>query len=184
MIDAHGPLNETLALHWHGPPNPTTSPGSRNPPPATTGKAWPAGAETTIPIATGENEFTVFDFRDIIAKGAADILQPDLAVVGGFTAARRIGALTHAHNLQCVLMCGDRPSFLWRACTWRRRCPTAQSSSSAKALAATSPISSPKRPPSTRTAVWSSPISRGWGSRSIWTKHSACSRLTKDISEF
>ncbi|MGC9348872.1 MAG: enolase C-terminal domain-like protein, partial [Anaerolineae bacterium] len=31
-----------------------------------------------------------------------DILQPDLAVMGGFTAARRVGALTHAENLQCI----------------------------------------------------------------------------------
>jgi len=59
-------------------------------------------ASTNIPIATGENDFTHFDFRDIISRGAADILQPDLAVVGGFTAAKRVAALTLAANLQCI----------------------------------------------------------------------------------
>jgi D-galactarolactone cycloisomerase len=57
---------------------------------------------TSIPISTGENDFTQFDFRDIIAKEAADILQPDLAVVGGFTAARRVATLAQTANLQCV----------------------------------------------------------------------------------
>ena len=55
---------------------------------------------TSIPISTGENDFTRYDFRDIIANEAADILQPDLALSGGFTAARRIAALAQAANLQ------------------------------------------------------------------------------------
>jgi len=54
----------------------------------------------SIPVAAGESEFGVFGFRELIARGAVDILQPDVARVGGFTGARRVGALAHAHNLR------------------------------------------------------------------------------------
>jgi L-alanine-DL-glutamate epimerase-like enolase superfamily enzyme len=52
-----------------------------------------------LPIAAGESEYTRFDFRDLIAAGAVDVLQPDLAICGGITEAMRIGALASAHNL-------------------------------------------------------------------------------------
>lgn len=53
-----------------------------------------------IPVAAGESEFGVFGFRELIRRGAIDILQPDVARVGGFTGARRVGALVHTHNLR------------------------------------------------------------------------------------
>lgn len=53
-----------------------------------------------IPIAAGESEFTRFDFRDLIIHRAVDILQPDLAICGGITEARRIDALAAAFNLR------------------------------------------------------------------------------------
>ncbi len=54
---------------------------------------------TDIPIATGENEQTRFGFRDLIAAGAVDILQPDIAIAGGITECQRIAALAAAHEL-------------------------------------------------------------------------------------
>lgn len=54
---------------------------------------------TSIPLAGGESEFGVFGFRDLIERRAIDVLQPDIARVGGFTAARRVAALAHAYNL-------------------------------------------------------------------------------------
>jgi L-alanine-DL-glutamate epimerase-like enolase superfamily enzyme len=53
-----------------------------------------------IPVAAGESEFGVFGFRELIARGALDVVQPDVARVGGFTGARRVGALVHAYNLR------------------------------------------------------------------------------------
>jgi len=103
MIDAHGSLNvrqairlarevEEFDIAWFEEPVSSDN--------------WRGMAQvrlsTVIPIATGENDFTQFDFRDIIRMGAADILQPDLAVCGGFTSARRIAALAQAEGLQCV----------------------------------------------------------------------------------
>ena len=52
-----------------------------------------------MPVATGESETTRFAFRNIVEQRAADLLQPDVAVVGGLTEARRVAALAHAHGL-------------------------------------------------------------------------------------
>jgi D-galactarolactone cycloisomerase len=51
------------------------------------------------PIAGGENEFTLFGFRDLIGARAIDVAQPDIAAAGGFTACRHITALAHAHGV-------------------------------------------------------------------------------------
>jgi L-alanine-DL-glutamate epimerase-like enolase superfamily enzyme len=59
-------------------------------------------AATDIPIASGESEFTRFDFRDLIELRAVDILQPDLSIAGGITEAMRIEALASAHQLRFV----------------------------------------------------------------------------------
>ena len=63
-------------------------------------------------IAAGESEFTRFDFRDLIERGAVDVLQPDLAICGGPTEGRRIAALAEAHQLELAPHCwGSALSF-------------------------------------------------------------------------
>jgi D-galactarolactone cycloisomerase len=52
------------------------------------------------PIAGGENEHTLFGFRELFARRAVDIAQPDLCAAGGFTGCRHIVALAHAHGVQ------------------------------------------------------------------------------------
>jgi galactonate dehydratase len=52
-----------------------------------------------IPIATGEMLYTKYEFRDLIAAGAADILQPDLLLCGGLMEAKKIAAMAEAHYL-------------------------------------------------------------------------------------
>ena len=55
-------------------------------------------AKTThIPIATGERHFTKWDFRQILEKGAATILQPDLCHAGGITEVRLIAGMAEAY---------------------------------------------------------------------------------------
>jgi D-arabinonate dehydratase len=51
------------------------------------------------PIATGEQECTRWGFRDLIEHRAADILQPDAAVVGGVTEWMKVAALASAYDL-------------------------------------------------------------------------------------
>jgi D-galactarolactone cycloisomerase len=53
----------------------------------------------TMPIAGGENEHTLFGFRDLFAAGALDVAQPDLGSCGGITAARHIVALAQAAGI-------------------------------------------------------------------------------------
>jgi L-alanine-DL-glutamate epimerase-like enolase superfamily enzyme len=45
-----------------------------------------------IPIACGENEPTVEGFRDLVARGAADVLQPSVTKIGGLGALAAIAA--------------------------------------------------------------------------------------------
>ncbi len=101
MLDAHGSLNEAQAIRLARAAEEYDIDWFEEPVSSDNWNGMRRVREATaIPISTGENDFTHFDFRDIIAHQAADILQPDLAVVGGFTAARRVGVLAHAANLQ------------------------------------------------------------------------------------
>src|SRR5439155_855263 len=59
-------------------------------------------AALRIPIAAGENDATVFGFRDLIAHGAADIVQPSITKVGGILEAKKIAALAAAANVTFV----------------------------------------------------------------------------------
>jgi len=52
-----------------------------------------------IPIATGEMLVTLYEFRDLIAAGGADILQPDICLVGGLWEMKKIAAMAEAEYL-------------------------------------------------------------------------------------
>jgi galactonate dehydratase len=52
---------------------------------------------THLPIATGERIFTKWGFREILEKGAASILQPDLCHAGGITEVRLIAGMAEAY---------------------------------------------------------------------------------------
>ena len=56
-------------------------------------------AAIDIPVATGEHEYTKFGFRELIARGGADIVQPDVGRVGGVTEWMKVAHLAHAYNL-------------------------------------------------------------------------------------
>ena len=53
--------------------------------------------KASIPIATGEMLYTKYEFRDVLAAGAADIVQPDLLLCGGLMEAKKIAALAEAN---------------------------------------------------------------------------------------
>jgi D-galactarolactone cycloisomerase len=50
-------------------------------------------AALTIPIAAGENDATVFGFKELIGHGAADIAQPSVTKVGGLLEMKKIATL-------------------------------------------------------------------------------------------
>jgi L-alanine-DL-glutamate epimerase-like enolase superfamily enzyme len=61
------------------------------------GSARVADALAT-PIAGYETEVGLFGFRQLIDRGAVDIVQPDIAWSGGFSEGRRIAAYAQAHH--------------------------------------------------------------------------------------
>lgn len=52
-----------------------------------------------IPVATGENNFTRWEFRDLIERRSARYLMPDVCRAGGFSETMRIGRLAQAHQV-------------------------------------------------------------------------------------
>ncbi|MEW6690293.1 MAG: mandelate racemase/muconate lactonizing enzyme family protein [Pseudomonadota bacterium] len=55
--------------------------------------------EIGIPVATGENNYTRWEFRDLIARGAARYLMPDVCRANGFSETLRIGRMAAAHSV-------------------------------------------------------------------------------------
>jgi L-alanine-DL-glutamate epimerase-like enolase superfamily enzyme len=52
-----------------------------------------------IPVATGENEYTRFGFRDLVEQKAATILNPDIMRCGGFSELIKISHLAAAYGV-------------------------------------------------------------------------------------
>ena len=70
-------------------------------------------ANTYIPIAAGESEYTAFDIRDLISERALDVLQPDCAIIGGITESMRVAQLAHTYQLELAPHCwGSAFSFM------------------------------------------------------------------------
>jgi L-alanine-DL-glutamate epimerase-like enolase superfamily enzyme len=57
-------------------------------------------AAIPIPVATGENEYTRYGFRDLIEAKAATYLNPDIHRCGGFSEALKISNLAAAYNVK------------------------------------------------------------------------------------
>lgn len=55
--------------------------------------------EGGLPIATGENFRTIYEFQKMIAHGAISFPEPDLSNIGGITAWMKVAHLAEAHNL-------------------------------------------------------------------------------------
>jgi L-rhamnonate dehydratase len=75
-------------------------------------------------LATGEHEYTRWGFRDLIAHGAADVLQPDVTWCGGITEMRKICALAAAHNLPVIPHIGG--CFSYHLVMAHTNCPMAE----------------------------------------------------------
>ncbi len=55
-----------------------------------------------IRIAAGEQDTTVWGFRELIERGHVDLVQPDVTRCGGITEFLRIGELARAHGVETV----------------------------------------------------------------------------------
>lgn len=59
-------------------------------------------ASVPIPISGGEHEFTRWGYKELLTRGAVDIVQPDVNRMGGITEARKVFALASAFNVSCI----------------------------------------------------------------------------------
>ena len=53
--------------------------------------------KTTVPIAAGERLYTRWDFREVLEKRAAAVLQPDVSHAGGILEVRKIAAMAEPY---------------------------------------------------------------------------------------
>jgi len=67
---------------------------------------------TTTPIATGERNFTRWGFKDILTRGIADIIQPDLCHAGGIFEVRKIAAMAECFDVAVAPHCPLGPIAL------------------------------------------------------------------------
>lgn len=54
---------------------------------------------TNTPLSTGERLYTRWGFKNIFREGVIDIIQPDVAMVGGILETRKIAAMAEAHDM-------------------------------------------------------------------------------------
>ncbi len=68
--------------------------------------------KTHIPIATGERIYTKWGFREILEKGAASVLQPDISHAGGIFEGRIIAGMAEAYYAAIAPHCPLGPISL------------------------------------------------------------------------
>lgn len=57
-------------------------------------------AALSIPVATGECEFTRYGFRELLTSRAADIIQPDTCAAGGLSECKKIADMSEAFGVR------------------------------------------------------------------------------------
>jgi galactonate dehydratase len=67
---------------------------------------------TSTPIATGERMFTRWGYKELLAQGYADIIQPDLSHAGGIWETRKIAAMAEAYDVAVAPHCPLGPIAL------------------------------------------------------------------------
>lgn len=60
-------------------------------------------AALDVPVALGEQEWDLVRFREMLVKGACDIVQPDVIKVGGFLRCKKVAAMAEAFNVPVTL---------------------------------------------------------------------------------
>lgn len=66
----------------------------------------------STPIALGERLYSRWDFKQVLASGNVDIIQPDLSHAGGISECRRIAAMAEAYDVAVAPHCPLGPIAL------------------------------------------------------------------------
>lgn len=67
---------------------------------------------TVIPIATGERNYTRWGFKNMLAGGGVDIIQPDLSHAGGLLECKKIAAMAECYDVAVAPHCPLGPIAL------------------------------------------------------------------------
>ena len=69
-------------------------------------------AQTSTPIATGERMYSRWDYRQLLADGYVDIIQPDLSHAGGISECKKIASMAEAYDVAVAPHCPLGPVAL------------------------------------------------------------------------
>ena len=73
-------------------------------------------ASSSTVICTGENQYTRFEFLEMFAAKACDVIMPDLAKAGGIAEGKRIADLADAHYIPIAPHNVSSPLGMMAAC--------------------------------------------------------------------
>jgi galactonate dehydratase len=59
-------------------------------------------AKSRVPIAAGERTDTIWEFKEYLARGAAQFVRPDVGLAGGLSHCAKIAALAEPHHARVV----------------------------------------------------------------------------------
>jgi galactonate dehydratase len=62
-------------------------------------------AKVTTPMAGGERNTTIYEFREYIEQAGLSFVRPDIGIAGGFTHVRKICAMAEAHHMGVIPHC-------------------------------------------------------------------------------
>ncbi|MEN8112889.1 MAG: mandelate racemase/muconate lactonizing enzyme family protein [Actinomycetota bacterium] len=55
-----------------------------------------------VPMGAGERQDSIYEFKELIARGAAQFVRPDIGTAGGFTACLKIAAMAEAYHGEMI----------------------------------------------------------------------------------
>jgi galactonate dehydratase len=98
MLDFHGRVSPAMAILLEEAMRPSKPYFIEEPVlPENVEELARVARQSKTPIATGERLFTKWGFREVLAKGAASVLQPDPCICGGILEATHIAAMAECH---------------------------------------------------------------------------------------
>lgn len=59
-------------------------------------------SKTALPIATGERFINIQEFEDVLSRGAARYVRPDVCALGGLTPSKKVAAIAESHYVDLV----------------------------------------------------------------------------------
>ena len=98
LVGTHGQLNTSSAIRLAKVLEPYKPLWFEEPvPPENPDEMAIVSGSTTIPVSTGERLGGLHEFREILERKAARILQPDIGACGGISAGRKIAAMAESY---------------------------------------------------------------------------------------